>query len=134
MSDAPLNMAAAAEPQQVAAATTAVMTTTVTTPSIPPAPALVSGSQAAVVEVPDDDTTPPGWDQWGSLSAPAPELLVGVLVVRDDGCVMSGRPADGVGASSSRAVPPSSDGAAARPEQEREHAITLPAYFADAQA
>jgi hypothetical protein len=61
------------EPQQAVAALTVAMTTTVTTPSIPPAPAPVSGSQAAVVEIPDNDTPPPGWDQWGSLPAPAPE-------------------------------------------------------------
>jgi hypothetical protein len=118
----------------VAATTTAVMTTTVTAPSISPAPAPVRGSQAAVVEVPDDDTPPPGWDQWGSLPAPSPELSVGALVVRDDGCVMSGCPADGVEASSLRAVFPVSDGATARPEQERERTIPPPAHFADAQA
>jgi hypothetical protein len=127
-------VAAAAEPQQVAAAMKAVMTTTVTAPSISPAPAPVSGSHAAVVEVPDDDTPPPGWDQWGNLPTPAPELPVGALVVRGDGYVMSGRPADGAEASSSRAVLPASDGTTARPEQERERAITPPAHFADVQA
>jgi hypothetical protein len=134
MSDAPRSAAAAAEPQQVVAATMAVMTTAVTTPSISPAPAQISGNQAAVMEVSDDDSPPPGWDQWGSLPAPAPELPVGALVVSDDGCVMSGRSADGAEASSSRPVLPASDGAAARPEQERERATTLPAHFADAQA
>jgi hypothetical protein len=108
------------------------MTTAVTAPSIPPAP--VSGSQAVVVEIPDDDTPPLRWDQWGNLPAPAPEPPVGALMVRDDGCMMSGRPADGVEASSSRAVLPASDGAAVRPEQERERAVTPPAHFADAQA
>jgi hypothetical protein len=107
------------EPQQVAAATTAVMTMAVTAPSISPVLALVSGSQAAVVEVPDDDNTPLGWDQWGSLPARALEPPVGVLVMRDDGCVMSGHPADGAEASSLYVVLPASDGAAARPEQER---------------
>jgi hypothetical protein len=68
------------------------MTMAVTASSISPVPAPVSGSQAAMVEVPDDDTLPPGWDQWGSLPAPAPETPVGVLVMRDDGCVMSGHP------------------------------------------
>jgi hypothetical protein len=101
------------------------MTTAVTTPSISPAPTPVSGSQVAVVEVPHDDTTSSGWDQWGSLSAPAPEPPLGVLVVRDDG------PADGAEASLSHAVFPALDGAAARPEQERERAITPPAHFAD---
>jgi hypothetical protein len=103
-SEGPRSVATAAEPQQVAAAMTAVITTTITAPSILPAPAPVSGSQVVVVEVPDDDTPPPGWDQWGSLPAPASEPPVGALVVRDDGRVMSGRPADGAEASSSRAV------------------------------
>jgi hypothetical protein len=110
------------------------MTKAVTAPSILPAPAPVSGSQAAVVEVPNDDTPPPGWDLWGSLPAPAPERPVGALMVRDDGCVMSGCPTDGAEASSSCAVLPASNGAVARPEQERERAITPPAHFADTQA
>jgi hypothetical protein len=121
MSEGPRSVATAVEPQQVVAALTAAMTTAVTAPSIPPAPTPVSGSQTAVVEIPDDDTPPPGWDQWGNLLAPAPEPP-GVLVMRDDSDVMSGRPADGAEASLSRAVVPASDGAAARPEQEREHA------------
>jgi hypothetical protein len=112
----------------------AVMTTAVTAPSISPAPAPVGGSQAVVVEVPDDDTPPPGWDQWGSLPAPAPEPPVGAVGVRDDGRVTSGRPTDGAEASSSRAVLTASDGTAARPEQGRECAITPPPHFADAQA
>jgi hypothetical protein len=57
-----------------------------------------------------------------------------VLVVRDDGFVISGRPADGAEASSSRTVLPASDDAAARAERERERAITPPVHFADAQA
>jgi hypothetical protein len=114
MSKAPGSVAAAAEPQPVAAAATAVMA--VTASSISSAPAPVSGSQAAVVEVPDYDTPPPRWDQWGSLPAPAPGPPVGVLVMRDDGCVMSGCLAHGTEASSSRAAPPASDGTAARPE------------------
>jgi hypothetical protein len=110
------------------------MTMVVSAPSISPVSAQVSGSKAAVVEVPDDDTPPPGWDQWGGLPAPAPEPPVGALVVRDDGCVMSGRPADDAEASSSRVVLPASDDVAARPEQEWERAIMPPAHFADAQA
>jgi hypothetical protein len=106
----------------------------VTAPSILSAPALVGGSQVAVVDVSDEDTLPPGWDQWGSLPAPAPEPPVGVLVMRDDNCVMSGRPADGAEASSSRAILPASDGTAAYPEQERERVDAPPAHFADAQA
>jgi hypothetical protein len=126
-------VATTVELQQVVAALTAAMTMTVTAPSIPPAPAPVSGSQAAVVEIPNDDTPPPGWEQWGNLPAPASEHPTGVLVMRDDGSVMSGRPADGAEASSSRAVLPASDGAAARPEQERDRADAPPAHFASAQ-
>jgi hypothetical protein len=110
------------------------MTMAVTAPSISSAPAPVSGSQAAVVEVPDDDTPPPRWDQWGSLPAPAPGPPVGVLMMRDDGCVMSGRLAHGAEASSSRAAPPASDGTAACSEQERERVDAPPAHFADAHA
>jgi hypothetical protein len=126
-------VAAAVEPQQVVAALTAAMTMAVTSPSIPPAPAPVDDSQAAVVEIPDEDTPPPGWDQWGNLPEPAPEPPTGVLVVRADGGVAPGRPADGAEASSSRAVFPASDGAVARPEQERESADVPSAHFASAQ-
>jgi hypothetical protein len=110
------------------------MSMAITAPSISSAPAPVSVSQAAVVEVLDDDTAPPGWDQWGSLPAPAPEPPVGALVVRNDGCVISGCPADSIEASSSRAVLPASDDVAASVERGREHAITPPAHFADAEA
>jgi hypothetical protein len=47
---------------------------------------------------------------------------------------MSGRPADSTEASSSHAVLPASDGAAARPEQDQERVIAPLAHFADAQA
>jgi hypothetical protein len=94
-------VAVAVEPQQVVAAVTMAMTTAVTAPSIPSASAPVDDSQAAVVEIPDEDTPPPGWDQWRNLPAPAPEPPTGVLVVRDDGGVVSGRLADGAEASSS---------------------------------
>jgi hypothetical protein len=123
-------MPAAAEPQPVAAVTTIE----VTAPSILPTPAPVSGSQVAVVDVPDDDTPPPGWDQWESLPALDPEPPVVVLVMRDDDCMMSGRPAHGAEASSSRVTLPASDGIAEHPEQERERVNAPPAHFADAQA
>jgi hypothetical protein len=122
------------EPQQVVAALTATMTTTVTAPSVLPAPALVDDSQAAVVQIPDEDVPPPGWDQWVNLPAPALEPPTGALVVRDDGSVALGRPADGAEASSSRAVLSASDSAAAHPGQERERADAPPAHFASAQA
>jgi hypothetical protein len=54
--------------------------------------------------------------------------------MRDDGCVMSGRPSDGAEDSSSRTVLLASDGTAAHPEQERERIDAPPAHFADAQA
>jgi hypothetical protein len=57
-----------------------------------------------------------------------------VLVVRDDGGVALGRPADGAEASSSRGILPASDSIVARPEQERERADAPPAHFASAQA
>jgi hypothetical protein len=94
------------EPQQVVAALTTAMTTAVTAPSIPPAPAPVDDNRAAVVEILDEDVPPPGWDQWVNLPAPAPEPPTGVLVVRDDGGVAPGRPADGAEASSSCVVLP----------------------------
>jgi hypothetical protein len=122
------------EPQQVATATTAVMTVAVTAPSISSAPAPVGGNQVAVVEVPDDDVPPLGWGQWESLPAPAPDPPVGVLVMRDDGYVMSGRLAHSAEASSSHAILPALDGIAARPEQEQESVNAPPAHFADAQA
>jgi hypothetical protein len=53
--------------------------------------------------------------------------------MREDGCVMSGRPAHDAEPSSSRAAPPALDNAAARPEQERERVDAAPAHFADAQ-
>jgi hypothetical protein len=110
------------------------MTTVVIAPLVPPAPAPIDDSQAAVVEIPDDDVPPPGWDQWVSLPASAPEASAGVLVVRDDGGVALGCPADGAGASSSRAALPTSGGPAAHPEQERERTGAPPAHFVKAQA
>jgi hypothetical protein len=112
------------------------MTTAVTAPWVPPAPAPapIGDSQAAVVEIPDEDVPPPGWDQWVNLPALAPETPTGELVVRDDGGVAPGRPTDGVEASTSRAVLPVSDGAAARLEQERERADAPSAHFTSAQA
>jgi hypothetical protein len=71
-----------------------------------------------VVEVPDDDVPPPGWDQWASLPASAPEASAGTFVVRDDGGAALGCPAGGAGASSSRAALPTSGGPVAHPEQE----------------
>jgi hypothetical protein len=66
-----------------------------TVPSVLPTPAPADDNQVAVVDVPDDDVPSPGWGQWENLPAPAPEPPVGVLVMREDDCVMSGRPTHG---------------------------------------
>jgi hypothetical protein len=118
----------------VATATTVVVTVAATAPSVLLAPAPTGGNQVAVVDVPDDDVPPPRWGQWESLLALAPEPPVGVLVMREDGCVMSGCPTHGAEASSSRATLPASNGTAARPEQELEHVNAQPAHFSEAQA
>jgi hypothetical protein len=55
-------------------------------------------------------------------------------VVRDNGGAALGCPADGTGASSSRAALPTLGGPAACPEQERERAGAPPAHFIEAQA
>jgi hypothetical protein len=54
--------------------------------------------------------------------------------MREDGCVMLRHSMHGAEASSSRAALPTPDGTEVRPEQEREHASTLPAHFSKAQA
>jgi hypothetical protein len=60
----------------------AVMTAAAAAPSVLPAPTPAGGNHVAVVAVPDDDVLLPGWGQWESLPAPAPEPPVGVLVMR----------------------------------------------------
>jgi hypothetical protein len=123
----------AAEPQQAATVMTATTAVAVAALSTLPAPAAAGSPRAAVVEVPDDDVPPPGWDQWSSLPASAPEASVGALVVRDDGGAALGCPTDGAGASSSRAALPTSGGPAAHPERERERIRVPPAHFVEAQ-
>jgi hypothetical protein len=124
----------AAEPRQAATVTTSTTATAVAAPLTPPAPTATGSPRAAVVEVPDDDVPLPGWDQWASLPASAPEASTAALMVRgDDGAALGG-PADGAGASSSHSALPSSGGPAARLEQEREHAGAPPAHFIEAQA
>jgi hypothetical protein len=110
------------------------MTMAATAPSALPAPAPAGGNHVAVVDVPDDDVPPLGWGQRENLPAPAPEPPVGVLVMREDDCVMSGRPTHGAKASSSRAAFPASDGTATCPEQERERVNAPPVHFSEAQA
>jgi hypothetical protein len=83
----------------VVAATVAATTAS----AVPPAPVPTTVDQAAVVEILDDDAPPPRWGQWENWPVPAPEPAVGVLVMREDGCVMPRRPTHGAEASSSPA-------------------------------
>jgi hypothetical protein len=101
---------------------------------VPSEPVSTAVDQAAMVEIPDDDAPPPGWGQWDNWPAPASEPTVGVLVVREDGCVVPQRPTHGAEASSSRAELPAPNTAVVRLEQEREPAGAAPAYFNEAQA
>jgi hypothetical protein len=109
------------------------MTTVTTAPLALPVPAPAGDDLTAVVDITDDDAPPPGWDQWMSPPAPALEPPVGVLVMREDGTVMSGRLTHGAGASSSCAALPASGSTAARPEQRRERASAPPAHLNDAE-
>jgi hypothetical protein len=93
-----------------------------TTPAVPPEPVPTAVDQAAVVEIPDDDAPPPRWGQWENWPAPAPEPAAGVLVVWEDGCVVTRWPTHGAEASSSRAGLPAPNTAVVRLEQEREPA------------
>jgi hypothetical protein len=110
------------------------MAMAVTAPSTLPAPAPTGSPRVVVVEVPDDDVLLPGLDQRESLPTSAPKPPAGALVMREDGCVMPGRPVHGAEASSSRATIPSLGGPAASPERERERVDVLLAHFAEAQA
>jgi hypothetical protein len=74
----------AAEPQQTAMFMTATTVVAVAAPSTLPAPAAIGSPQAVALEIPDDDIPLPGWDQWASLPASAPEPPTGALVVRGD--------------------------------------------------
>jgi hypothetical protein len=58
----------------------------------------------------------PRWGQWENRPAPAPEPTAGVLVMREDGCVMLWRLTHGIEASSSRAGLPAVDVAVAHLE------------------
>jgi hypothetical protein len=94
-----------------------------------PVPAATAGPGAVVVEIPDDDDVPPpGWDQWASTPVSAPEASVGALVAQGGVGGALGRPADGVGPSSSRAGP------AACLEQGLKGADAPPVNHIDAQA
>jgi hypothetical protein len=118
MGESPHSVAVAMEPQQEAMTATAVTTMATTAPTVPPAPAPAGGGRAPAVEIPDDDASLPGWGQWENWPVPAPGPTAGVLVMREDGCVMPRHLTHGAEASSSHAALPAPDGTAARPEQE----------------
>jgi hypothetical protein len=108
------------------AVTTAVA---VAAPPTLPVPAAAGGLQAAVVEITDydDNVPPPGWDQWTSVPALAPEASAGVLVAQSGAGAVLGHPVDGAGPSSPRAGP------STRLEQGQEGADAPPAHYIDAQ-
>jgi hypothetical protein len=83
-----------------------------------------------VVEITDDDddVPPPGWDQWASVPALAPEASAGALVAQSGADAALGHPVDGAGPSSPRAGP------SARLEQGQEGADAPSAHYIDAQA
>jgi hypothetical protein len=120
--------------QQEATTATAVTTATTAASAVPPEPVPTAVDQAAVVEIPDDDAQPPGWGQWENWPTPAPEPAAGVLMMREDNCVMLQQPTHGTEASSSRAGLPTSDVTVVRSGQEREHVSAPPAHFNEAQA
>jgi hypothetical protein len=80
----PRQLATAVEPQQAASVTAATTAVAVATLPTSPAPAAAGSPRAVVVEIPDDDVPPPGWDQWPSPPASAPEAPTRALVVRSD--------------------------------------------------
>jgi hypothetical protein len=77
---------------------------------------------------------PPGWGQSRGRPGSAPEGAPKVLVMREDGCVMSQRPTHDAEASMSHATSPAPDVAVAHPEQGPRHADVPPAHFNEAQA
>jgi hypothetical protein len=119
--------------QEVAVVVAATIAATAVS-AFPPAPVPIAVDQVAVVEIPDDDIPPPGWGQWENWPTPAPEPAAGVLVMREDGCVMPRQPTHGAEATSSRAGLPAPDAIVAHLEQERGPTSTLPAHFNEAQA
>jgi hypothetical protein len=121
----PHQPATAVGPQLAASATVATTAVAVAAPPTSQAPIAAGSPRAVVVEIPNDgDVPPPGWDQWASPSVSAPEASAGALVARGDVGAELRRPADGAGASSSRAGP------AAHPEHG--DAGAPPAHFVEA--
>jgi hypothetical protein len=92
-----------------------------------------AGEREAVVDAADDEA-PPGWGQWGSQPASAPERDPEVLVMREDGCVMSQHLVPDAEASTLRAAPPAPDVVVVHPKQELCRAGALPTHFDEAQA
>jgi hypothetical protein len=117
-SEPPRGAAVAMESWHEVLATAVATAAATATPVVPPAPVPAAGDQAPVVDIPDDDAPLPGWGQWEIWPAPAPEPAAGVLVMREDGCVVPRQLTRGAEASSSRAVLPAPDVTVARPEQE----------------
>jgi hypothetical protein len=103
--------------RQEVATMVAVMAAAVAVSEVPPTPVPAAVDQASVVEIPNDDVPPPGWGQWESWPAPAPEPAAGVLVMREDGCVMPRWLTHDAEASSSRAGLPVSNTTVARLER-----------------
>jgi hypothetical protein len=100
----PLRGTAVATGSRQEAAAAAVATAAATAASaVPPVPVPTTGDQATVVEIPNDDAPPPEWGQWENWPAPAPEPTAGVLLMREDGCVVPRHPTHDTEASSSRA-------------------------------
>jgi hypothetical protein len=96
-------------------------------------PALAGTSQAMAVGIPEDDVPPPGWDQWASLPAPAPEPQAGALVIRRDDHMVVGGSRHGVKAPLSHAAPAGSSGLAADPGQGQDCVDAPSPLFVDAQ-
>jgi hypothetical protein len=103
-------------------------------PAVPPEPIPTAVDQAAVVEIPNDAAPPPRWGQWENWPAPAPEPAAGVLVVREDSCVVPRWPLHSAETSSSRASLPAPNTGVVGLEQEREPAGAPPACLNEAQA
>jgi hypothetical protein len=86
----PHDMAVATGPQrgETVVAVAAAAATAVASVSLALVPTV--GDQA-VAGIADDDAPPPGWGQWVNQPASAPGCAPGVLVMSEDGCVMSRR-------------------------------------------
>jgi hypothetical protein len=102
----PQQPVAEVEPQPAALATAATTAAAVATPPTSPVTAAAGGPEAVVVEITDDDDIPPpGWDQWASAPASAPEAAAGVLVAQSGAGTTLGHVVDGAGPSSPRTGP-----------------------------